>query len=217
MINVVTKSGTNSVRGSVSFFARDRKLQGLPATFDRTNSSLPFDRQQYSFALGAPISKDKLFAFGAFEYRNQDDAALVGIRNAANRTITNGFALAPLDHALFNSQVGYIANDENTFNFRYSFEDVKATDQSKLDRAHGSASYLQNLKNRFHSSQTALTSVLSPNAVNNFSFSVNILITRRIRPRRGFNSHFRAFSTVHRSVFRKAQSRNVCNLPILLI
>ena len=173
VINVVTKSGTNAVRGSISFFERDRKLQGLPATFDRTNPAPPFDRQQYSFTLGAPIIKDKLFAFGAFEYRNQDGATLVGIRDVANRRITRGFALAPLDDALFNSRIDYIASDANTFNFRYSFEDVKATDASKLDRALGSASYLQNLQNRFHSFQTAWTSVISPNAVNNFSFSVN--------------------------------------------
>lgn len=173
VINVVTKSGTNAVRGSISFFERDRKLQGLPATFDRSNPTAPFDRQQYSFTLGAPIIKDKLFAFGAFEYRNQDGATLVGIRDVSNRRITRGFALAPLDDALFNSRVDYNANDKNNFNFRYSFEDVKATDSSKLDRALGSASYLQNLKNRFHSFQAAWTSVLSPNVVNNFSFSVN--------------------------------------------
>ncbi len=173
VINVVTKSGTNAVRGSVSFFERDRKLQGLPAIFDRTQNVPPFDRQQYSFTLGAPIIKDKLFAFGAFEYRNQDGATLVGIRDVATRRITRGFALAPLDDALFNSRVDYLANDANSFNFRYSFEDVNATDASKLDRALGSASYLQNLQNRFHSFQAAWTSVLSPRVVNNFSFSVN--------------------------------------------
>ena len=173
VINVVTKSGTNAVRGSVSFFERDRALQTLPATFDRTNAAPPFDRQQYSFTLGAPVIKDKLFAFGAFEYRNQDGAAQIGVRDVANRRITRGFAFAPLDDALFNSRVDYNANDANTFNFRYSFEDVKATDASKLDRALGSASYLQNLKNRFHSFQTAWSSVISPNAVNSFSFSVN--------------------------------------------
>ncbi len=145
------------MRGSVSFFERDKKLQGLPATFDRTNPAPPFDRQQYSFTLGAPIVKDKLFAFGAFEYRNQDGATLVGIRDVPNRRITRGFALAPLDDALFNSRIDYNANDTNTFNFRYSFEDVNATDASKLDRSLGSASYLQNLKNRFHSFQTAWT------------------------------------------------------------
>ncbi len=113
VINVVTKGGTNEVRGSVSFFERDRKLQGLPATFDRANPTPPFDRQQYSFTLGAPVIKDKLFAFGAFEYRNQDGATLVGIRDVANRRITRGFATAPLDDALFNSRVDYLANDEN--------------------------------------------------------------------------------------------------------
>lgn len=93
VVNVVTKSGTNTVRGSVSFFERDRKLQGLPATFDRMNPTAPFDRQQYSFTLGAPIIKNKLFAFGAFEYRNQDGATLVGIRDVPNRRITRGFAI----------------------------------------------------------------------------------------------------------------------------
>ncbi len=173
VINVVTKGGTNALRGSVSFFERDKKLQGLPATFDRSNPTPPFDRQQYSFTLGGPIIKDKLFAFGAFEYRNQDGATLVGIRDVAARRITRGFAAAPLNDALVNSRLDYNANDTNNFNFRYTFEDVKATDASKLDRALGSASYQQNLKNRFHAFQAAWTSILSPKAVNNFSFSLN--------------------------------------------
>src|SRR6266403_5102931 len=57
VINVVTKSGTNHYHGSGSFYFRDRALQGLPATFDRTlGQSPPFDREQYAFALGGPVS-----------------------------------------------------------------------------------------------------------------------------------------------------------------
>lgn len=173
VINVVTKSGTNQVRGSVSVFERDRRLQGLPATFDRTNPTPPFDRQQYSFTLGAPIVKNKLFAFGAFEYRNQDGATLVGIRDVPNRRITRGFAVSPLNDLLLNTRIDYVANDANLLNFRYSFEDADATGASKLDREIGSASYLQDLKNRFHSAAVSWSSTISPNAVNNFSFSVN--------------------------------------------
>jgi Carboxypeptidase regulatory-like domain/TonB dependent receptor len=173
VINVVTKSGTNSLRGSVSFFERDKKFQGLPATFDRSQTSSPFDRQQYSFTLGGPIKKDKLFAFGAFEYRNQDGATLVGIRDVPTRTIKRGFASAPLDDALFNSKIDYAVNDENRLSFRYSFEDIKARGASKLDRAIGSASYQQDLKNRFHVVSANWSSVISSTAINDFTFSIN--------------------------------------------
>lgn len=173
VINVVTKSGTNEFHGSFSFFERDKRIQALPATFDRRNEAPPFDRQQYSATLGGPIVKDKLFFFGAFEFRDQDGAAIVGIRNVAARTITNGFAVAPLDDYLVNGRIDYQANDNNQLNFRYSFEDVAARDASKLDRAIGSASYLQNLQNRFHSFMTSWSSILSPTVVNQFSFSVN--------------------------------------------
>jgi outer membrane receptor protein involved in Fe transport len=173
VINVVTKSGTNLLHGSASFFERDKSIQALPATFDRNNPAPPFDRQQYSFTLGGPLVKDKLFAFGAFEYRNQDGAVLVGIRDVPTRTITRGFAVAPLDNYLFNSRIDYVTSDANRISFRYTFEDVGAIGASQLDRAIGSASYRQNLKNRFHSFQTSWTSVLSPRAINEFSFSVN--------------------------------------------
>jgi hypothetical protein len=173
IINVVTKRGTNEVRGSLSVFERDRRLQGLPATFDRNQETPPFDRQQYSFTIGAPLIKDKLFAFGALEYRDQDGAVLVGIRDVANRRITRGFAVAPLKDLLFNGRLDYIVNNTNEMSFRYSFEDVDATDASKLDRSIGSASYLQNLQNRFHSFMGNWKSILSPRAVNDFNFSIN--------------------------------------------
>ena len=51
VINIVTKTGTNEFHGSTSFFFRDRNLQGLPATFDRSNPDPPFDRQQLRSAL----------------------------------------------------------------------------------------------------------------------------------------------------------------------
>jgi len=95
VINVVTKSGTNDLHGSFSFFERDRRLQGLPATYDRSSDQKPpFDRQQYVGTLGGPIKKDKAWWFGAIEYRNQDGAILVGERDVAARQIRRGFAPA---------------------------------------------------------------------------------------------------------------------------
>jgi hypothetical protein len=54
-INVVTKSGSDTLRGSGSFFARDSRWQSLPATYDRSfDDKPPFDREQVAAALGGP-------------------------------------------------------------------------------------------------------------------------------------------------------------------
>jgi hypothetical protein len=173
IINVVTKSGTNSLRGSASFFARDDALQGLPATYDRRLPAPPFDRQQYSFTLGGPIVKDKFFAFGAFEYRDQDGAVLVGRRDVPTRTIIREFFPAPSNDVLLNTRFDYLPTDLDRLNFRYSFEDVKDTNSSRLDREIGSASYTQELSNRFHAFMAGWSRVFSPKIVNELNFSVN--------------------------------------------
>jgi hypothetical protein len=59
VINVVTKSGTDQLRGSASIFARDSSWQALPATFDRgSGDSLPFDRQQLAGAGGGVLETE---------------------------------------------------------------------------------------------------------------------------------------------------------------
>lgn len=174
-INVVTKSGTNDLHGSLSFFERDRRLQGLPATFDRDGGvdKPPFDRQQYSATLGGPIRKDRAWWFGSVEYRNQDGAVLVGERDLAARRIRRNFAPAPLDDLLALVRGNWKPTDNDSLDFRYVVERLDDTGSTKLDRAIGSASQRQNLRNDHHTFKTGWTRVLSPTAVNDFSFSVN--------------------------------------------
>src|SRR5947207_4394243 len=101
VVNIVTKAGGNNVHGSGSFYFRDKALQGLPATFDRTfGQTPPFHREQYAFAIGCPIKKDKAWFFGSIEYRNQKGAVLVGARNLVTRSIVRSFAAAPLHDTL---------------------------------------------------------------------------------------------------------------------
>ena len=73
VINVVTKSGTNMLHGSASFFERDRRLQGLPATFDRQSAD-------------AAIRPTAIFVYaGRSFYKRQAFCALVR-SNIAIRT-----------------------------------------------------------------------------------------------------------------------------------
>jgi outer membrane receptor protein involved in Fe transport len=178
IINIVTKTGTNMVHGSGSFFFRDRSLQGLPATFDRANPTPPFDREQYAFALGGPIKKDRLFWFGAFEYRNQDGAILVGQRDTATRTITRGFAPAPLNDLLATGRGDWEIATWDRLNLRYSIERVDNTTASSLIRAIGSASERQASKNHYQSVSTSYTHILSPPLINEFNFSETNFINR---------------------------------------
>ena len=172
VINVVTRQGTNELHGSASAFFRSSLFQGLPATFDRTTGQKPpFDREQYSFTLGGPIKKDTAFFFGSLEYRNQDGAVLVGARDTARRTITRGFADAPLDDLLSTERLDWQLNDSNRLGFRYSLQREEGVAASTLLRSIGSASQRQSSRNHTHSFLADYTRVLSPLDVNSFKFS----------------------------------------------
>ncbi|HYO62959.1 MAG TPA: TonB-dependent receptor [Pyrinomonadaceae bacterium] len=172
VINVVTKSGSNTLHGSAAAYFRDDKLQGLPAVFDRTlGTEPPFDRQQYSFTLGGPVVRDRAFFFGSFEFRNQDGAALVGSRDTARRTIVRDFADAPLDDLLATARFDLRASDDDSVTFRYSAQREEAVSASTLVRSIGSASQRQQGRNRTHSLLADYTRVLSPRDVNSFKFS----------------------------------------------
>ncbi|HEX8845679.1 MAG TPA: carboxypeptidase regulatory-like domain-containing protein [Pyrinomonadaceae bacterium] len=179
VINIVTKTGTNTTHGSASFYFRDRRLQGLPATFDRsTGQEPPFDRQQYAFAVGGPLKKDRAWYFGSFEYRNQDGAVLVGARDLARRTITRTFAPAPLNDLLLTLRGDWRASDLDQLNFRYSLEREDDVAASTLIRAIGSASQRQQGRNNYHSFLTNWTRVFSPRVVNSFTFNVSSYLNR---------------------------------------
>jgi outer membrane receptor protein involved in Fe transport len=64
VVNVVTKSGTNSVHGDVYEFFRNKVLN-TKGFFD---PSVPdYKQNQFGATLGGPIKKDKTFIFGSYE------------------------------------------------------------------------------------------------------------------------------------------------------
>jgi hypothetical protein len=177
VMNVVTKSGSNQLHGSAAFFERDKALQGLPATFDRTLSTTPpFRRQQYAGSIGGPVVKSKAWWFGAFEYRDQLGGVLVGTRNLASQTITRSFAEAPLTDLLGTAKFDYQASNTNLLSFRYSLQRADSSNASKLDRPIGTASQLQDAKNNFQTFGTTWTHIFSPTVLNRFAFNENNFI-----------------------------------------
>jgi hypothetical protein len=64
VINVITKSGTNAVHGSVFHFQR---LEALTSNTSDGKPLTDFHREQFGGTIGGPIKKDKAFYFFAFE------------------------------------------------------------------------------------------------------------------------------------------------------
>ena len=175
IINIVTRSGSNHLHGSLLFFERNRNLQGLPATFDRTQPVPRFDREQFGGSIGGPIRKDKAFAFSSLEYRNQNAALQTGTRTFLNvapyGSIIHTAAAAPLRDLLFSNRADYHLNEANMFGLRYSFN--RSTDTAQASAAQSTplftASERQNALNRFNSAVASWTSVFGVNRTNDLS------------------------------------------------
>ena len=66
-INAVTRSGENSVHGSVFEFLRNSALDAKDFFDAKTKPIPPFKRNQFGATLGGPIARDKTFYFLAYE------------------------------------------------------------------------------------------------------------------------------------------------------
>jgi carboxypeptidase family protein/TonB-dependent receptor-like protein len=181
VVNVVTKSGTNTLHGSASFYERDKDLQALPATFNPTSTSgelPPFRREQYSGTLGGPIVKDKVWWFGAFEYRDELGGVLVGTRDDATQTITNSFAPEPLTDPIGTVRGDWQISSKDLLSLHYYIERLAATGAASFltSAPIGSASERQDLRNNFQDFVASWTHVVSSTLLNRNSFAFNNFI-----------------------------------------
>ncbi|MGC1788654.1 MAG: TonB-dependent receptor, partial [Terriglobales bacterium] len=101
-INIVTKSGTNTLHGTVYGFFRNDAMDArdpfafssalaYDPTFSNFNTTSTGDpiknslsRQQYGGAIGLPIQKDKTFLFASFEGLRQDSQNSVPLLTASS-------------------------------------------------------------------------------------------------------------------------------------
>ena len=65
-VNVITKSGTNQLHGSVHFFGKNDALSGT-ARHEDVERVPDFSQGQFGFTLGGPLIKDKAFFFTAYD------------------------------------------------------------------------------------------------------------------------------------------------------
>src|SRR6266542_54787 len=92
VVNVVTKGGTNNLRGNLFGFLRHKSFQARNPFAPIAKP--PFTRTQYGATLGGPLDKDRTFFFFAFEQRQRHESGFFTSNVAQG--LTGSVTLPPL-------------------------------------------------------------------------------------------------------------------------
>jgi hypothetical protein len=79
VVNIVTKSGTNDLHGSLFEFFRDDALDARNYFNPKPDPQTQFRNHQFGFALGGPLVRNRTFWFAAYEGQRED----VGLNSVA--------------------------------------------------------------------------------------------------------------------------------------
>ena len=134
-VNMVTKSGTNTLHGDLYGYFRNQRLN---AANPLSNTKLPSTQAQYGASLGGPIRADRTFYFANFEQRLLHQSGLITIapanvdvinaRLAAVRypgsPIATGLYPNPVHNVNFLGKVDHQFSLRDQFSARYSLCDV---------------------------------------------------------------------------------------------
>ena len=104
VMNIVTKSGTNTVRGSFFTLFRDDWMNAKTTTENNNNSAKQgYRRYQYGGSFGGPIKANKAHYFGAVERTQQDTFQIVNTRGLS--PAEDGTYATPYEETLLNIKV----------------------------------------------------------------------------------------------------------------
>ena len=177
-INVVTRGGGNRPQGSAFYFFRDHNLAAYPVLArDPANPHPFFRRQQFGFAGGGPVRRDRVFYFGSWERNDQRAVAgttLLVPEFAHLSRVTSSPFVGDLFTARLDAKIGAA----QTMFARYSRDGSGAFGPAAAVGG-GSANAYPSNWNRIDTAAdqglVALTSVLRPTLVNDLRLSFFVL------------------------------------------
>jgi hypothetical protein len=176
VVNVVTRSGTNTLHGSSYGYFRDDTFNGRNAL---TNTKLPMDQQQFGASLGGPLVRNRTFYFANAERRVLDqtgltaitDANLAAINGRLNQVgyqglpVTTGIYPNPVHSTNVLGKIDHQLSGGDQLSVRYALYDVissNARGAGTLNAPSGSTG----IDNRDQSIAVANVWTISPNTVN---------------------------------------------------
>ncbi len=175
-VNVVTKSGTNALGGTLYGFFRNDRFNGKNAL---TNMTLPMDQEQFGGSLGGPIALNRTFFFTNVERKVLDQTGVVTITDQnvpiinahLTRTGYEGIPVAtglypnPIHSTNVLGKVDHRLADGDQLSVRYALYQVESSN-ARGAGALNAASASQNLDNIDQSIAIGNVWTLSRNTIN---------------------------------------------------
>ena len=175
-VNVITKSGTNAIKGSGHAFYTDDSLSGTPKNPDGSSAEEgDFDRTQGGFTLGGPLVKDKVFYFIAADAQrssrtkqtnpNRMDPRLVSFLGSIGLPNENGPIERSDDAEVALAKIDWRASENHLVTFRYSYTNSEQVNGTfDVDQWGRSANGIE--QDYSHAGTATVISTLSSNVLN---------------------------------------------------
>lgn len=180
IVNIITKSGTNDVHGSVYEYFRNDAMDAKSELAAPGLNKL--QQNQFGFTIGGPIRKDKTFYFANYEGQRRNEnpfynSIILGNLAQINQFKTNfGLPVEQLnvnrksDYDNFLVKLDHSFNDHEYSFIRYFFNDGRLTNVSPLNDGFDLPSGFKDNNLRDQSVVGSLTSDLTSNLVNEVRF-----------------------------------------------
>src|SRR5581483_2566069 len=175
-VNVITKSGTNQMSGTVHGFSTNDSLSETPKNPDGSSAEKgDFNRKQGGFTLGGPIVKDRLFYFVASDVHranrtkqtapNRMNPQLVSFLASIGMPNENGPIDRTDDAEVAQAKVDWNASASNLVTVRYNYTNSEQDNGTfDVDQWGRSANGIE--KDYSHAGTASIISTLSSNLLN---------------------------------------------------
>ncbi len=163
ILNVITKSGTNSIHGDFHFYARGTNLEGIHyfTKLSGDNSPPPYFKHETGFTLGGPVIKDKTFWFVSYEKLLAGVPLPLSFPPGSSTTVTQGD-----DEVLWSAKVDHQINSKNLFTVRFNAQRSTQSNLPVQTPAASAPSSLTGVVFHDHTLNFSETATLTPHVVN---------------------------------------------------
>jgi len=189
-INVVTKSGSNTLHGSGFLLYRQKDLQAN-GFFEKKKPD--FDREQFGGSLGGALVKDRTFGFYAIERNRQQKSQTVDTGGVYQQF--EGSFPAPFRDLLMVTKLDHHFTAAESLSFRASFQRNTSREGLRIDPnllfgGPPAENAFQVATNENLSWQATQTSLLSTRTLNQFTVQFNRFINNLKPTSLGINLRF---------------------------